>query len=125
MGTLGLIITLYSKEAKLIEALLTTLIVALASKGVLDAWFDGTVFSTARAHAEAWRESNSAYTSLAGELLSCRFCLGYHISFWITVLCCFNNLSPILLLPVWLAGRAIEHEVEIEIRRRNERRDNE
>lgn len=109
----------------MIEALLTTLIIALASKGTLDAWFDGTIFSTARAHAEAWRESNSAYTSLAGELLSCRFCLGYHVSFWITVLCCFNGLSLILLLPVWLASRAIEHEVELEIRRRNERRDNE
>ncbi len=124
MVTLDLTTTLFNKEIKLIEAILTSLIVAVASKAALDAWFYGTLFSTARAHTEAWRESNSLHTSLAGELLSCRFCLGYHVSFLITVLCCFNDLSFILLVPVWLAARAVEHEVELELRRRDERRDN-
>lgn len=96
----------------MLESILAAFIVAVASKAALDAWFEGSIFATFRAHAEAWAYSDNKLLLLLGELLTCRFCLGYHVTFWLALLCCFNNLNFIPLVPVWLAARAIEGLIE-------------
>lgn len=95
----------------MIDVLIATFLVAAASKATLDAWFEGTIFGTARAYAEAWKVSDRWVVSTFGELLSCRFCLGYHASFILS--CIFYFLLPdwTILLVVALAARGIEYEV--------------
>lgn len=95
----------------MVDVLIATFLVAAASKATLDAWFEGTIFGTARAYAEAWKVSDRWVVSIFGELLSCRFCLGYHASFNLS--CIFYFLLPdwIILLVVALAARGIEYEV--------------
>ena len=96
----------------MLEAILTVVIVAAASKAALDAWFEGSIFATFRAYAEVWAYSDNKALLLLGELLTCRFCLGYHVTFWLALLCCFNNFNFIPLVPVWLAARAVEGFIE-------------
>ena len=100
----------------MIEAILCSLMVAMASKAALDAFFDGSVFATIRAYWEAMKYSDRKIVSIVGELLSCRFCLGYHVTFWLSVLCCINGISWLLLVPVALASRAIEYQLYLATR---------
>ncbi len=58
--------------------LLNFFVLVLASRAVLAAWFEGSIFAGARATAEAW-------DNWLGELLGCRFCLSYHVPFWLLV----------------------------------------
>lgn len=104
----------------MIEALLMVVLVAVASKAALDAWFDGSIFDTPRAYAEAWAYSDSTILLLLGELLTCRFCLGYHVTFWLTLLCCFTDFNFIPLVPVWLAARAVEGFIDNKLGVRDE-----
>ena len=101
----------------MIEAILCTVLVAVASKAALDAFFEGSLFAMARAYTEAMKYSDRKTVSLIGDLFSCRFCLGYHVCFWLSVLCCINGISWLLLVPVALAARAIEHQLYLEIGR--------
>jgi hypothetical protein len=95
----------------MIDVLIVTFLVVAATKAVLDAWFEGSVFATARAYAEAWKMSDRRVVSLFGELLSCRFCLGYHVSLILSVTFCFLLPSWVLIAVVALAARGIEYEV--------------
>lgn len=104
----------------MIDVLITTLLVAVATKAALDAWFEGSVFSVARAYAEAWKESDKKIVSLFGELLSCRFCLGYHASFIFSIMCCLFIGNWVLVLLVAFAARGFEYEMEKVLRRLDE-----
>ena len=95
----------------MIDVLIATFLVAAASKAVLDAWFEGSIFGTARAYAEAWKVSDRWVVSHFGELLSCRFCLGYHASFIMAGIFYFLLPDWVILLVVALAARGIEYEV--------------
>jgi hypothetical protein len=95
----------------MIDVLIVTFLVVAAAKAVLDAWLEGSIFATARAYAEAWKESDRRVVRLFGELLSCRFCLGYHVSFILSVMFCCLLPSWVLIAVVALAARGIEHEV--------------
>lgn len=102
------------------EALLYAIMAALASRAAMDAWFEGSIFATARAYSEAWRYSDTKMTSLLGELLTCRFCLGYHVTFWFSVLYCINGASWLLLLPVALTARALEYQLYLLLKEEDE-----
>lgn len=104
----------------MLDALLASLLVTLAARAALDAWFEGSIFATARAYAEAWKYSDTKVTALFGELLSCRFCLGFHVTFWLAVLCCIAGISWLLLVPVALAARALEFQIYLELKEEDE-----
>lgn len=92
-----------------LTAVLYAALVGLASVAVLDAWLLGSLFAGQRARCEYWRdEGDWRATRLLGELLTCRFCLGYHVSFWLAILTMplVPTAWPFPL--VWLGGRAIE-----------------
>jgi len=85
----------------------------LASKAVLDVWFNGSIFSWHRAWAELLRDEGAWKVSrLLGELLTCRFCLSYHTSLWFT-LCCIPILPWWALAPWWFAVRTAARFVDI------------
>lgn len=94
----------------MIDGLITTLLVTAATKAALDAWFEGSIFSLARAYGEAWKASDRKIVSLFGELISCRFCLGYYASFIFS--CCLLFDNWLLVLLVTFAARGIEFEIE-------------
>jgi hypothetical protein len=48
------------------------IVLALAARACLDAWFEGSLFADWRARAEVW-------DNWLGVLLGCRFCLAYHM----------------------------------------------
>lgn len=87
-------------------------LVGLAAKAALDAWLLGSLFAPARARFEYWRDDGEwAATRLLGELMVCRFCLGYHVTFWLTILTLPIVPTAWLLPLVWLGGRAVERMV--------------
>ena len=96
----------------MIDVLIATFLAAVATKAALDAWFEGNVFALARAYAEAWRSSDRKVVSLFGELLSCRFCLGYHASFVFSIICCLLLNNWLFVLLVAFAARGMEYEME-------------
>lgn len=100
----------------MVEAIFCAVLVAIASKAALDAFFEGSLFAMARAYGEAMKYSDRKIVSIVGELLSCRFCLGYHVTFWLSVLCCISGISWLLLVPVALASRAIEYQLYLATR---------
>lgn len=104
----------------MVDVLITVCLVAVATKAALDAWFEGSVFATARAYSEAWKESNSKILSLVGELLTCRFCLGYHMAFIFSITACLFLDNWLLLILVAFAARGMEYEVERLLRRFDE-----
>lgn len=95
-----------------LSAVMYALLVGLAAVAVLDAWLDGSLFADGRARCEFWRdEGERKATRLLGELLTCRFCLGYHVTFWLAILT-LPLLPTAWLLPfIWLGGRAVERIV--------------
>lgn len=107
-------------EYEMGDVFLAVVVVALASKAALDAWFEGSVFATARAHTEVWKYSDRKGVSLIGDLMTCRFCLGYHVCFWLSFLCCFRNYEFVLLVPTALAARAMEYHIELALRRKDD-----
>jgi hypothetical protein len=107
-------------EYEMGDVFLAAVIVALASKAALDAWFEGTIFATARAHTEVWKYSDRKGVALIGDLMTCRFCLGYHVCFWLSFLCCFRNYEFVLLVPTALAARAMEYHIELALRRKDD-----
>lgn len=94
----------------MIDVLICVFLIVFATKAVLDAWFEGSVFATARAYAEAWKESDKTIVRLFGELLSCRFCLGYHASFVFSIMCCAFISNWLLIFLVSFAARGMEYE---------------
>lgn len=69
------------------EMLVAALLVALATRATLDCWMQGSIFSRGRARMELWRDDDFYfYRRLLGELMTCRFCLAYHVAFWLAVL---------------------------------------
>ncbi len=95
-----------------LSAVLFAALVGLASVAVLDAWHLGSLFAGLRARSEYWRDEGGwAATRLLGELLTCRFCLGYHVSFWLSILTLPLVPTAWLLPFVWLGGRAVERLV--------------
>ena len=107
-------------EYEMGDVFLAVVVVALASKAALDAWFEGSVFATARAHTEVWKYSDRKGVALIGDLMTCRFCLGYHVCFWLSFLCCFRNYEFVLLVPTALAARAVEYHIELALRRKDD-----
>ena len=107
-------------EYEMGDVFLAVVVVALASKAALDAWFEGTIFATARAHTEVWKYSDRKGIALIGDLMTCRFCLGYHVCFWLSFLCCFRNYEFVLLVPTALAARAMEYHIELALRRKDD-----
>jgi hypothetical protein len=104
------------------ETILLIIITAVSTKGALDAWFEGSLFATARAYTEAWKYSDSTSVSLIGELFTCRFCLGYHVAFYLATICCYS-ISDFSMLPlIALSARVVESELEKIIRRFDEPR---
>jgi hypothetical protein len=95
----------------MIDVLICVLLVTFATKAVLDAWFEGSVFAIGRAYAEAWKSSDKKITSLLGELLSCRFCLGYHVSFLLSITCCAFISNWLLIFLITFAARGMEYEI--------------
>lgn len=102
------------------QNIILIIIAAVSTKGALDAWFEGSLFATARAYTEAWGYSDNRCVSLIGELFTCRFCLGYHVSFYISAVCCYSISEFSLLIPMALSARVIEGEIEKIIRRLDE-----
>lgn len=81
--------------------------IAAAAKAALDCWFLGSLFADWRARAEDLRDNGGwALTRLVGAALSCRFCLSYHVTFWLSILSIAVLPSPWLLPVVWLAAQA-------------------
>ena len=107
-------------EYEMGDVFLAVVVVALASKAALDAWFEGSVFATARAHTEVWKYSDRKGVALIGDLMTCRFCLGYHVCFWLSFLCCFRNYEFVLLVPTALAARAVEYHIDLALRRKDD-----
>ena len=88
------------------------LLVGLAAAAVLEAGLLGSLFAGWRARFEYWRdEGNWRVTRFFGELLTCRFCLGYHVTFWLSIMT-LPLIPTAWLLPfVWLGGRTVERLV--------------
>lgn len=95
----------------MIDVLIGTLMVVFATKSVLDAWFEGSVFALPRAYTEAWKASNSTVVRLAGELLTCRFCLGYHVSFIFSLVCLAYVSDWFIVFLIMFAARGMEYEL--------------
>jgi len=92
-----------------LTAVFYALLVGLAAVAVLDAGLLGSLFAGWRARFEYWRdEGNWRATRLLGELLTCRFCLGYHVTFWLSILTLPLVPTAWLFPFVWLGGRTVE-----------------
>ena len=84
------------------------LVTALAERALAGAWFDGSLFAGWRAAGQSMRDDGSwRLTRFVGGAVSCPFCLGYHLTFWLAAL--WIPLLPAwwLAAPVWLAARYV------------------
>lgn len=97
------------------DALLLFLVPGLngaAAKAALDCWFLGALFADWRARAQDARDNGRwAFTRLLGGALSCRFCLSYHVTFWLAILSLAALPTAWLVPAVWLAGQAVAHRL--------------
>ncbi len=64
--------------ANLTELTIYSIAVILATRAVLRAWFYGSLF-------EKWLGYFERRPGLLGDLLTCPFCLSYHVVFWLFV----------------------------------------
>ena len=68
-------------------------VVALAAGAVIDVWHKGSIFSTARAYAQAIQDvtpHDSAKGKLL-ELINCPFCKSYHLPFYLFIMLLAGN----------------------------------
>jgi len=63
----------------LVELITYFITVVFATDAALRAWFYGSLF-------QKWREYFYNKPGLLGDLLSCPFCLSYHVVFWLFAL---------------------------------------
>lgn len=62
-------------------------LIALAADAITSAWFYGSIFERWRNYFKKLQETGTTRTSwFFGTLLTCNFCLPYHIAFWTLVL---------------------------------------
>ena len=86
---------------------------AAAAKAALDCWFLGSLFADWRARAQDARDNGGrAVVRFAGGALSCRFCLSYHVTFWLAILSLAVLPSAWLMPAVWLASQAAARYAE-------------
>lgn len=80
----------------------------VAAKAALDCWFLGSVFADWRARAEDARDNGGwAIARFVGGALSCRFCLSYHVTFWLAILSLAVLPTAWMVPAVWLAAQAV------------------
>lgn len=102
------------------DTLLRAVLVALAARALLDLWLEGDLFSPWRSNLEEWRtlwRSGAKAPRLRlmgflGKLLTCRFCLGYHVTLWLALLSSWIAAAPQELPFLWLAAVALDHLAE-------------
>jgi hypothetical protein len=94
-----------------------TLLAVFASGAILDVWFNGSIFSNWQAKlqfiADEEPDPSRALTQLFAKLLTCSFCLSYHVPLWflaplVILVNCLDPSRPILALLLrfplyWLA----------------------
>lgn len=90
---------------------------ALAVRAILEAWFYGSLFESARAWSERTKDPYYAGVPLwrrpdawLAALLSCRLCLSYHVALWpLLPLWAVESRHWLWLLPFSLASVGVVH----------------
>jgi hypothetical protein len=73
------------------------IVVTLAAGAIIEVWHKGSIFSTARAYAQAWQDVTPHNTAkgLLLELINCPFCKSYHVPLYLFLL---------LMAATWAGG---------------------
>ena len=68
-------------------------VVALASGAIIEVWHKGSIFSTARAYAQAWQDvvPHDSPRGALLELINCPFCKSYHVPLYLFLLLLAGN----------------------------------
>lgn len=107
------------KVGMMIVAVMASATLGAATTAALAVWFQGELFDGARAGAEAYRDSPDegfwpSTGRFFGKLLTCPFCLSYHVSAWLVVLAVCVGLLPWEVSPfVWLAAQFFGYQLYV------------